>query len=357
MDVMKALLVGLIALAAVTCGGGSSSTPASNETRPQTNAPVAASTSVPERGPDVAPTTPPRPPSVQAYAVPKGSRPHDVAPAADGGVWYTAQGTGKLGWLDPRNGEVKEIPLGSGSAPHGVIVGPDGAAWVTDGGQNAMVRVDAKTFEVKVHKLPGTRLANLNTAIFDKQGRVWFTGQAGIYGRLDPQTGDMQVYDAPKGTGPYGITVTPSGDVYYASLSGSFVGKIDVTTGQTTVLNPPTANQGARRVWADSKGRVWVAEWNVGKAGMYDPATNAWKEWQLPGSKPQAYAVYVDDKDKVWFTDFAGDGAIVRFDPEVEKFDSFPLPHAKGNVRQLLGRPGEVWGAESASDQIVVVRN
>ena len=80
--------------------------------------------------------------------------------------------------------------------------------------------------------------------LFDKKGQVWFTGQGGVYGRLNPQTGEMQVYDAPKGTGPYGITVTPNGDVYYASLAGSYVGKIDVNTGQTTVLNPPTAGPG-----------------------------------------------------------------------------------------------------------------
>jgi virginiamycin B lyase len=280
-----------------------------------------------------------------------------VAPAPDGGVWYTAQGAGKLGWLDPSNGRVKEIPLGQGSAPHGVIAGPDGAAWVTDGGLNALVRVDPKTSEVKAFKLPGTRLANLNTAVFDKQGNVWFTGQAGIYGRLNPQTGDMQVWDAPKGPGPYGITVTPAGDVYYASLAGSFIGKIDVNTGQTTVLNPPTENQGARRVWSDSKGRVWVAEWNAGRVAMYDPANGRWREWPLPGAKPQAYAVYVDDRDQVWLTDFQGDGAILRFDPQTETFDTFPLPQAKGDVRQLLGRAGEVWGAESASDHIVVVRN
>jgi virginiamycin B lyase len=353
----SASLLGVLLVMLIIACGGSSSSPG-GDTKPSGDAPAPATSDgqSTERGPDVAPTATPRAASVQAYAVPKGSRPHDVAPAADGGVWYTAQGSGKLGWLDPKTGDVKEIPLGQGSAPHGVMVGPDGAAWITDSGLNAMVRVDPKTSEVKVHTLPGRRV-NLNTAAFDKKGQVWFTGQGGVYGRLNPQTGEMQVFDSPKGPGPYGITVTPNGDVYYASLAGSFVGKIDVNTGQTTVLTPPTPNQGARRVWSDSKGRVWVAEWNVGKAGMYDPATNAWKEWQLPGSKAQPYAVYVDDKDKVWFSDFAGDDAIVKFDPETEKFESFALPHKDGNVRQLLGRPGEVWGAESGSDQIVVVRN
>ena len=57
------------------------------------------------------------------YPVTAGSHPHDVAPAADGGVWYTGQHNGTLGHLDPTTGEVREIDLGAGSAPHGVIVG------------------------------------------------------------------------------------------------------------------------------------------------------------------------------------------------------------------------------------------
>src|SRR5215207_484636 len=66
-------------------------------------------------------------PRLQEYAVPPGTHPHDVAPARDGGVWYTAQGSGQLGWLDPKSGRTRHVALGSGSAPHGVIVGPDGA--------------------------------------------------------------------------------------------------------------------------------------------------------------------------------------------------------------------------------------
>jgi virginiamycin B lyase len=293
---------------------------------------------------------------VREYPVPAGSHPHDVAPARDGGVWYTAQGSGELGWLDPKTGRVREVPLGAGSAPHGVIVGPDGAPWITDGGLNAIVRVDPRTQRVRRFPLPQRGAdANLNTATFDRRGVLWFTGQSGVYGRLDPKVGRVRVFAAPRGGGPYGITTTPRGAVYYASLAGSYVGRIDLRTGKAKILRPPTGGQGARRVWSDSRGRIWVSEWNVGKLGMYDPGRRRWREWRLPGRNPQPYAVYVDGQDAVWLSDF-GANAIVRFEPRPQRFTTFVLPSAPANVRQLLGRRGEVWGAESGVDKLVVVR-
>lgn len=293
---------------------------------------------------------------VQYFPVQAGDHPHDVAPAPDGTVWYTGQHKGVLGRLDPKTGSVERIPLGDGSRPHGVIVGPDGAAWVTDSGLNAIVRVDPQSKEVKTWKLPeGRAEANLNTPAFDGKGRIWFTGQAGIYGRLDPKTGAMEVWDAPKGRGPYGIDATPAGEIYYVSLAGSFLGKPDLETGETTVIEPKTPEAGTRRVWSDSKGRLWVAEWNAGNVSVYDPATKEWKVYKLPGEQPHAYAVYVDDQDKVWLTDFTAN-AIVSFDPGSERFESFPSDKESAAVRQLLGRPGEVWGAESGTDRLVVIR-
>jgi virginiamycin B lyase len=293
---------------------------------------------------------------VREYPVPAGTHPHDVAPARDGGVWYTAQHTGALGHLDPATGRTRQIPLGSGSAPHGVIVGPDGAPWITDGGLNAIVRVDPRTSAVRAFRLPAsTGYANLNTAVFDRAGVLWFTGQSGIYGRLNPRTGAMRVFRAPRGQGPYGITAARDGFVYYASLAGSYLGRIDRRTGRATVLQPPTRGQGARRAWADSGGRIWVSEWNAGKVARYDPRTRRWREWRLPGSNPQPYSVYVDGSDVVWLTDF-GANAIVRFDPRTLRFRRIPIPSADAAVRQQLGRRCEVWGAESAVDKLVVVR-
>jgi virginiamycin B lyase len=221
-----------------------------------------------------------RPPAVRLreYKVFDGAGPHDVAPAASGKVWFTAQAAGELGRLDPRTGRVRRVPLGAGSAPHGVIVGPDGAAWVTDGGLNAIVRVDARSLRVRRFPLPSDRAgANLNTATFDRRGRLWFTGQSGVYGRLDPRTGRMRVFDAPRGAGPYGISTTPAGEVWYASLAGSHIARIDTRSGRARIVEPPTDGQGARRIWPDSRGRLWVSEWNAGKLGVYNPRTRRWR--------------------------------------------------------------------------------
>jgi virginiamycin B lyase len=79
---------------------------------------------------------------------------------------------------------------------------------------------------------------------------------------------------------------------------------------------------------------------------MYNPTTSKWQEWRLPGSNPMPYAVYVDNHDIVWLSDF-GANALVKFDPTKERFEVFPLSTPNANVRQIIGRPGEIWGAES----------
>jgi virginiamycin B lyase len=343
---VRALLVLAAAVVLAGCGSGAGApepAPAPRAAATATVSPTPTPSPTPDRAKRV---------RLREYKVFAGARPHDVAPAPDGTVWFTAQGAGEMGRLDPRTGRSRRVPLGAGSAPHGVIVGPDDAAWITDGGLNAIVRVDDETHRVRRFPLPATHpAANLNTATFDGRGRLWFTGQSGIYGRLDPRTGRMRVWDAPPG--PYGISTTPSGTVWYSSLAGSHIARVSAD-GTIKTAAPPTEGAGARRVWPDSRGRLWVSEWNAGQVGVYDPRRNRWQEWKLPGSDPMTYAVYVDETDRVWLTDFGGQ-ALVRFDPETERFETFRL-RANANVRQLLGRPGEVWGAESGTDRLVVAR-
>lgn len=57
----------------------------------------------------------------------------------------------------------------------------------------------------------------------------------------------------------------------------------------------------------------------------------------------------------MWVSDFNGN-ALHRFDPDSEAFDAFPLPAEPAEARQILGRSGAIWGAQSADDSLVVIR-
>jgi virginiamycin B lyase len=140
-----------------------------------------------------------------------------------------ARQAGRLGWL-------AVLLILVTACAHGVVVGPDGAPW------DHRRRPERDRAGRPIPLPPGRDSANLNTAAF-RGGVLWFTGQAGVLGRLDPKAGRVEVFDAPRGPGPYGITTTPDGQLFYASLAGSHIGRIDHRTGVAEVLEPPTRDQ------------------------------------------------------------------------------------------------------------------
>lgn len=291
----------------------------------------------------------------RVFQLPAGSHPHDAAPGPEGQIWYTAQQQGALGIIDIATGTYRQVPLGPESAPHGVVQGPDGMAWITDGGQNAILRYDPRTETIDVWKLPeDSGYTNLNTGAFDQDAALWFTGQNGIYGRADA-SGRVQVWKDPEGRGAYGIDDTPDGEIWYVSLAGSHLAKVDRVDGSVTIIQPPDANAGLRRVWADSKGDLWISGWNNGKLYRYRPANGSWKAWALPGDKPQAYAVYVDPRDRVWVSEWTSNNTLV-FDPDSERFvATIPGSGPNAQVRQILGRGNEIYLPESGLDRLMLV--
>jgi len=122
------------------------------------------------------------------------------------------------------------------------------------------------------------------------------------------------------------------------------------------VVDPPKPGSGPRRIWSDSKGALWVSLWRAGGLGRYDPATKSWKVYPMPKSTTGTYSVYVDDKDRVWATDWPAN-AIQRFDPTTETYETFVSDKKGANMRQMLGRPGEAWAAESGTNRLTVVRD
>lgn len=292
---------------------------------------------------------------VTYFDVPAIKGVHGVLAAGEGVVWLCGHKNGTLGRFDPRSGEVKVTELGQGAAPRSLLLGPDGALWLTDAGRNAILRVEPATGKIDEFKLPAERpRADLDAAVF-RDEMLWFTGQEGIIGRLNTKTGKIELKDAPRGRGTAGIAVTPSGELWFASAAGNYIAEINPETFEIIPAELPKPDQEPRRLAADSKGRIWVGETNSGQVSALETASRSWKSWKLPGDRPRPQAVYVDDADKLWLSDFSTN-AIMHFDPVTEAFNSIPSDRPGAEVRQMHGRSGEAWAAESGHDRLVRIQ-
>ena len=144
---------------------------------------------------------------------------------------------------------------------------PDGAPWVTDGGLNAIVRVDPESFEVThIHCRKGSGYTNLNTAAFDARASSGSPASPASTAGWTPPLAHC-AYSTRRAAAPYGIASTPAGDIYYASLAGSHIARIDTATGEAQTIEPPTPGQGARRVVGLGR-RIWVSEWLSGQLAL-----------------------------------------------------------------------------------------
>ncbi len=48
--------------------------------------------------------------------------------------------------------------------------------------------------------------------------------------------------------------------------------------------------------------------------------------------------------------------AVFRFDPATKRLERFGSTRQAAGVRQICGRPGEVWSLESGTEHIAVIR-
>ena len=198
-------------------------------------------------------------------------------------------------------------------------------AWFTDGGQNAIVRVDpatqggegvaASTRAHALHQPQHRRLRWQGSHLVHRTERHLRPARSAV-GRHEG------VGRAAGAAAPTASPARPSGDIWFVSLAGSYLANVDLETGAATVYEPPTKDQGARRVWSDSKGRLWISEWNSGNVSVYDPAAKSWKNGSCPARTAHLRGLGRSGRQGV--ADRLGANAIVRFDPATEKFESFP---------------------------------
>jgi virginiamycin B lyase len=105
---------------------------------------------------------------------------------------------------------------------------------------------------------------------------------------------------------------------------------------------------------------IWYVNSSQGRLGRYDRITGEIKEWPSPsGPKSHPYAIAIVD-GFVWYNESGKrPDALVRFDPETETFQSWPIPSGNvsaGIVRHMLPtREGGLLIHQSSTNRIILV--
>jgi len=139
----------------------------------------------------------------------------------------------QAGRLDPASGAFKEYVLKiEDSGPHGLVADANGNIWFTGNGKGYIGKLDPKSGAVTAYQMPDEKAEDPHTAVFDARGILWFTVQVGsMVGRLDPRTGkiDLKAVQGQRPL-PYGIAINSKGVPFFCEFGTNKMAKIDPQT-------------------------------------------------------------------------------------------------------------------------------
>lgn len=277
-----------------------------------------------------------------------GAAPLGITKGPDGAMWFTEDGTGKLGRITT-NGTVTETPLSSaygGSIqpyPDGIATGSDGALWYTDRTEVVIGRVTT-TGSVSIYP---TSLNGPVGITNGPDGRLWFTSTNGLGAITTSGTITEYTSGASFGTN---ITVGSDGALWFTQCQGTKVGR-STTTGTITEYTLPSGATYPNFIASGPDGALWftnasniatittagsITELTSVSAGANSPIMNGpdgalWfancntrqlerlttngvltEEYALPGSNPYELTGIALGPDRaIWILD-ASDNAIDR---------------------------------------------
>jgi len=257
----------------------------------------------------------------------------------------------------------------------------DGHIFITTSYQQRLVEFDPVTKKFINHKMDDGYYPH--TVRVDQQDRVWFTmALSNQIAMLNRQNNKFVMYDLPdrsikesftvsamgiilklmdwglplanwfpideKSTGvplPYGIDITPNGDIWFARLHADSIGKIDGKTLAITMYDTPFI--GPRRLRTDSKGNLWIAAFPESMIVKFDPKSATFTNFPLPvkpfGSETP-YSLNVDVKrDIVWVNGNTSD-ALYSYDIDSKQWSHYPMPKRVTFTRDVEIAPnGDVF--------------
>jgi virginiamycin B lyase len=287
-----------------------------------------------------------------------GAMPHDSAIDAKGNIWFTLQETGQIARFNPDTQEWKLFKVATpDSGPQGLAFDKFGDLWFTENYAGKIGRLDPKTGAIVEFAPPTAK--DPHTPVMGADGALWFTAQnSNTIGRVDIETGKITEFGVPtQDAHPYGIASAEDGALWFCELTGGKLGRIDPLSGAMTEYAPTEKGVQPRRLVAVT-GAIYFTDSAGGRLGRLMLADKKFKFWDSPsGNHSEPEGIAGDSTGKIWYEESGKDAnLLVRFDPAVQLFRTYPMPVPNSYVHNLArDAKGRLWMPLSLANKIAVV--
>jgi len=265
---------------------------------------------------------------------------HSLAESpVDGHIFITTSYQQRLVEFNPVSKAFTNHKMDAGYYPHTIRVDQQDRVWFTMALSNQVAMFERSNQQFTMFDLPSRGLREDLTV--GSMGIIlklmdWGVPLANLFS-IDEQSTGMPL--------PYGIDITPNGDVWFARLHADSIGKIDGKTLALTMIDTPFI--GPRRLRSDSQGNLWIAAFPESMVVKYNPIKQTFTNYPLPvfplGSETP-YSLNVDRKrDIVWVNGNTSD-ALYSYEIGEDKWTHYPLPKRVSFTRDVEIAPnGDVY--------------
>lgn len=262
----------------------------------------------------------------------------------DGNIFITTSYQQRLVEFDPKSKEFINHHMDAGYYPHTIRIDKQDRVWFTMALSNQVAMFDRVEKRFELFDLPSRNTQESLTISF--MGIILKLMEWGVpianWVSIDEQSSGLPM--------PYGIDITPNGDIWFARLLADSIGKIDAKTKQVMVYETPF--KGPRRLRTDSKGNLWIAAFPESMIVKFDPIKETFTNYPIPvyplGSE-SPYSLNVDtERDIVWINGNTSD-ALYSYEIDADKWTHYPMPKRVTFTRDVEIAPnGDVYTTNSS---------
>jgi len=283
----------------------------------------------------------------------KGQGPWSAAEDKDGMMWIPYYGRGnQVVKLNPDTAELTRfrLPFDDTAGIHSAVPADDGSVWFTEAAKGRLGRLDPKTGKMEEFQNPPDEQGRRNgthTVRVDGEGRAWSSGGRAI-SMLNPATKEWAHFDL---GGTYGNVAGHNGDEWFTSFRDNGpIGRVTKDL-KLSKFQPPTDGK-PQRLQVDENNIVWFTERTGNKIGRFDPETESFKEFNLPGPQASPYAIYIDKEHMIWYSSHEQD-TLNRLDPKTGDVIEYPYPRSEVSMREMfMDHKGRIWYASSVNNKV-----